>query len=261
MLGILHRTPVERMPFEIVGGDQPALEALHAKRHHAAARHRVHADIVHQPVQVGDLVDVGHAEVRAAQRAGLIFGALEIDRFLARHNRLGVLAAVHPAAETGLVRDQALLHQRVAADALDILKIGGLEIPSRENRVLVGPVDEEGGAVFLPRSHVGMSLRPFDDGRYMFGQLVEIVHLDSAGAADGDRLELLRAHDSPLPGPSRLTAEIVRDTREANAILAGRPDGGDLEILAQVLFITGSHSSDPMPQYWRHREARPYRHR
>src|SRR5262249_50921130 len=64
---------------------------------------------------------------------------------------------------------------------------------------------------------------------------------DAAGAADGDRLEVLAAHDRADAGTPRRPVLVVDDAGKADELLAGRPDvrdanARDAQLVADAVF-------------------------
>ena len=148
---------------------------------------------------------------------------------------LGCALAADGAGEARAVRDQisgtvgaAHRRHRVRAQVAGALELHVLVVAGRQAAEGLGDVDH--GERARAREVVAGLARSECGGGMVHGvgEGVVIVHRDAAGAAHGDRLQVLGPHDGADSGAPGGPVEVVHHAGVAIEVLAGPADGGDL---------------------------------
>ena len=153
-------------------------------------------------------------------------------------------AAGDRAGEAGLVGGQAGVTDRVPVEILGLLELALLEVASRQGAKRLGQVDRRGRAVPAEGlvGRVDHHHTPHVPQR--LHETIRISKRDTAGAADGNRLESLGTHHRAHAAAARGAVLVVHDAGELHQVLAGRSDAtgpqtGNPQLLTQtVLGVT-----------------------
>ena len=135
--------------------DNAALETFHGKGRGAPTTHGVEAEVIADPVEICNMVDVLHTAGATAECDGFIFRTFNVNRVSAVNLCARIFAAVHPAAMACFVGNKNLVMESLARYLLPVLVVGILEVVGGKCAMFVGPSDKEGCAVLLPRAMFG----------------------------------------------------------------------------------------------------------
>ncbi len=219
--------PAQFQPAGILGGDQPAFIQEEGQGNDIAGADRIHAQAVAQVAQGGDRRQVVDEQLRAKRTDGFVFGTLHRPvRGIGSFGHGHFAPAGDDAALAGGGAGQDGGGHLAPADFFSPLPAGlgpifdghiphDLQVIGRAGGT--GLV-HDGGHVLLQQAFVGGD-----------AQGLIAVHAgggDAPGAAHGDRLELLAAHQGAHAGARRQAAVIGKDAGEGHAVLACRADGG-----------------------------------
>ena len=218
----------------------------HAGLHGHAEGHRdldgIKAQVVHDRVRLGHVVEVVDGAVRAQRPDGLVLetrglvGALDVGVDLRALDDAAGVAVVLGLAAAG---DDGVVHG-LAGDGLVALELAGGEVAGGQAAGLVDDVDEHVGAVLGQ----GLADRVVHQGlgKGAVGGLegLGLGDLDLlVGRLDGDELDPLGAHDRAQAATAAGTHVVVRildrDVGGKHLHLAGRADADHADLVVDAL--------------------------
>ena len=227
---------------------------FHGYPEHDRGFDRIDADVVHQVVGAGDVVQVVDAAVRTQPPDSLVFKAgcyvlaLLVVIDLRTLDDAAGMAAVLRFAAAG---DDGVMHG-LAGDLVGPVEVANREVAGRQAASLVEDVDQHVGAVgrqaFAADRVVHQGLGKDAGGRLEFFRIGD-RHLGCALVVDGDELDLLGAHHGAEAAPA-MAADLAvrvldRDVGGGHLHFAGRSDGQDAGFLAEPRFDGFNHGEIP----------------
>ena len=205
---------------------------------HGPGRDGVHAEVVAGEVEAEQRLGVADAAVGAAEGHRLELGTLAVG--VADDV---VVAAADRALAAGALLEAHLLEGR-RVDLVDTVELALRPVAGRHRAGHVHHVDERQRALFV-RPHVGrredvLLVDAVEVGEKSFG----VADPDRPGAADGDRLDVLRPHQGAGSTAACLVRLVGRETGPRQQVLSRGAVGHGLHARVEVRAKPGLQLAD-----------------